>query len=209
MSLKSKGNGLKWLYTNSTYLKQGKYDLEIYSDSQTDLDAVVIYQIANANATASSNTNNKGNNEKLQDLFVPKESPATMASYKKINPTKYELQISNASRPYMLAFAESYDPQWTAHTITSDNNNGDGNNNFKTRSVPLYSIVNGFFINKTGDYTLTIEYQPQEWFVEAGKVSLIGLVTLIAILFIGTKMLRIRRVGAFFSSLMRKQELDN
>ena len=77
----------------------------------------------------------------------------------------------------MISFAESYDPLWIAY---SNNNNEkeeeeeehDNKIDFKTNSIPLYSIINGFYVNKTGDYTLTIEYEPQRWFEQAGIVSL-------------------------------------
>jgi len=65
----------------------------------------------------------------------------------------------------MISFAEVYDLVWIAYCDDSDNNNNQNNNtknntsnHFKTSSLPLYSVVNGFYINKTGNYNLTIEY---------------------------------------------------
>ena len=59
--------------------------------------------------------------------------------------------------PFLLAFAEGYDRYWTAKAISS-------NNSRQFNSVPLYGVINGFWIDKTGEFTLTIEYEPQEWF---------------------------------------------
>jgi hypothetical protein len=55
----------------------------------------------------------------------------------------------------MLAFAESYYPLPTAYTDTNNydnNHNNNKNNDFKTNSIPLYGVINGFYVNKTGDY---------------------------------------------------------
>jgi hypothetical protein len=62
----------------------------------------------------------------------------------------------------MLSFADAYDPLWVVYTNVQSNNQDD---NFEPNSIPLYSIVNGFYIDKTGDYALVIEYQPQIWFI--------------------------------------------
>jgi hypothetical protein len=165
ISLKDKTTQLKLSYSNSTYLKQGTYKLKIYSDSQTDLDSVIIYSTHdNIN---SSNT--KKGNEAVEDIFNQIESTAAnITEYKKINSTKYILNIKNATQPYMLSFAEAYDPLWVAYTNDKSNNHDD---NFKANSIPLYSIVNGFYINKTGDYSLVIEYEPQIWFSQGLTVS--------------------------------------
>ena len=79
----------------------------------------------------------------------------------------------------MLSLAETYDPLWMASCdipdSTYDNRISDHKSDgkkFKTSSIPLYSAINGFYINKTGDYILTIEYQPQIWFIQGMTISL-------------------------------------
>ncbi|HSA74420.1 MAG TPA: hypothetical protein VLD84_10755, partial [Nitrososphaeraceae archaeon] len=180
ISLKYKNSGLKWLYSNSTYLGKGTYEFQITSDSKTDLDSVVLYSIVNNN----SSNNSTIHNETLEDLFSPQISPpAQISGYKKINPTKHILNIENATRPYMISFAESYDPLWRAYTIVDENNNdnsGSSGNSIITKTVPLYSVINGFYVNKTGDYSLIIEYQPQKWFIQGAKISIISLVVMLA-----------------------------
>jgi len=172
--LKYNSSGLKWLYSNSTYLKQGTYELEIYSDSQTDLDSVLIYSIGNDHV--SDHINNK-NNETIEDLFRKSNSPpAKISEYKKINPTKHFLNIKNATRPFIISFAESYDPLWTVYTSTNDSNK---NRSFKTNSIPLYGVTNGFYVNKTGDYSLVIEYEPQKWFTNGAIISILTLASIL------------------------------
>ena len=62
----------------------------------------------------------------------------------------------------MLSFAESYDPLWVAYV------NGE-----KIQSIPLYGVINGFWINQTGLLEITIEYEPQRWFYYGLVVSLL------------------------------------
>jgi hypothetical protein len=187
---------LKWLYVNNTYLKQGTYEFKIYSDSQTDIDSVIIYQISNPNDNSLTNFNKK-QNETLDDLFSLREIsiPANLTEYKKIDSTKFLINIHNATRPYILSFAEAYDPLWTAHTYGGNKTKNVGNNNFETGSIPLYSVVNGFYINQTGDYSLIIEYQPQKWFIEGGIVSLAALVTICVVYFIELKWICLRNLS--------------
>ena len=60
----------------------------------------------------------------------------------------------------MLALAEAYDPLWVAKV-----------NRKEYRSLPLYSVINGFWIKETGDLEITIEYKPQRWFYYGAGIS--------------------------------------
>jgi hypothetical protein len=193
ISLKDKDPGLKWVYSNNTYLNKGTYKIDIYSDSQTDIDSVIVYETGR---NVPSINYNKKHNETVADIFKPDKisTPAYMTKYKKIDPTKYIISISNASRPYALSFAEGYDPLWIVSTNVNDNNNTKVSNNFMTSSIPLYSVVNGFQINKTGDYSLTLEYLPQKWFTEAGTISLLALIAMSAIYFVNTHYVQLKKL---------------
>jgi hypothetical protein len=159
---------LEWLYSNSTHLNKGEYKLKIHSKSPIDLDSVVVY--STDNNTNYNVLNNKHN--KIFDLFTLKDkSPlARISEYKKINPTKYVINV-NATKPFIISLAESYDPLWIVYATDKSN--------FKTNSFPLYSTINGFYINKTGNYTLNMEYIPQKWFEEAAIVSIVTLFLII------------------------------
>jgi hypothetical protein len=172
------------------------------------LDSFFIYTINNTYASG----NNGSHDETLEHLFNPQISPpAQISGYKKINPTKHILSIENATRPYMVSFAESYDPLWRAYADTDDNN---GNNNthksdnIMVNSIPLYSITNGFYINKTGDYSLIIEYQPQKWFVQGAAVSILFLVAMIAGLLLLRKRREMRRLYLTFSKTLSRYWID-
>jgi hypothetical protein len=201
-SNRNDGRELDWLYLNgSTYLDKGAYDIKINSNSTSklDLDSVVVYTSYDDNKYDSpsiSGTDIK-EHETLDEIFSSQteHSPAYLADYKKIDPTKYEVNIKNATRPYILSLAETYDPLWMAsYDINSNSpsdtefkNHNDNGNNFKIPSIPLYSVVNGFYVNKTGDYTLTIEYQPQKWFIQGALISIITAISILIFLIVSTK----------------------
>jgi len=58
----------------------------------------------------------------------------------------------------MLSFAEAYDPLWEARVYK------DGRKIETVKSIPLYSVINGFWINETGNLEIIIRYTPQDWF---------------------------------------------
>jgi hypothetical protein len=107
--------------------------------------------------------NSSLSNKKLEDLFYMTEIPAKVKKYSKINPTLWKVQV-NATKPFMLSFAESYDPLWEARVYK------DGKLVEKVKPIPLYGVINGFWINTTGDnLEIVIRYTPQDWF-EIGLV---------------------------------------
>jgi len=103
----------------------------------------------------------------IEDLFTSRQIPARLTSYQMIDLTKYVVHV-NATQSFTLSFAEAYDPLWIAHV-----------NGKRIKSIPLYSVINGFWINQTGQLEITIEYEPQKWFYYG---SIISVTTLLACL---------------------------
>ena len=147
---------LKWVYSNSSFnLIPGIYDLRIYSNSDTDLDIVVVYPTEST--SSFEKIEEVLRNSPVENIFATeddKNSPANIVGYHKINPTKYLLKINNAIRPYVLSFAESYDPLWQIDFGAEHRIDNNTDNNYRTNSMPLYGLTNGFYINKTGDYEM-------------------------------------------------------
>jgi hypothetical protein len=172
VSLKDKSSGLKWLSSNKTYhLDKGTHDIKIHSDSKIDLDSVLLYENGN---TKSVNRTDHGHD--MMKLFSISSPAANLTEFKKLDPTKYVLDIENATRPYTVSLAEAYDPLWSAYIKSHGNES-----NFRTNSQPLYGVVNGFNINKTGSYSLVLEYQPQNWFVHGLVVSVLSIVLMLIV----------------------------
>lgn len=137
---------LDWVYVNPTYLDKGLHKIILTSNQTSDLDVIWIWSAGKENDT-------------LNDIFKVEETPAELIEYTKIDPTKFTLKI-NASKPFMLSFAEAYDPLWRAYV-----------NGKSIESIPLYSVINGFWIDQTGLFTIIIEYEPQRWFYYGSAIS--------------------------------------
>ena len=148
---------LDWTYLGPVSLDKGKHEIFVYGYQPSDLDVVWLYSTQKENET-------------LEDIFTPKENPAEIISYQKIDPTKYIVEVS-ATKPFMFAFAEAYDPLWIAHV-----------NGKRIESIPLYSVINGFWINQTGQLEITIEYEPQKWFYYGSAISITTLLGSVAYL---------------------------
>ena len=145
-------NNLTFKYTPMFYLRNGEYKLKIIPLSKDAiLDVVWLYS-----------TNN---NETLEELFQVKETPAQVQSYTKINPTLWKVKV-NATKPFFLTFAESYDPLWEARVYK------DGKLVEKVSPVPVYGVINGFWINQTGELEIILRYTPQDWFERGLIISL-------------------------------------
>ncbi|MDY6931896.1 MAG: carbohydrate binding domain-containing protein [Halobacteriota archaeon] len=126
-------------------------DVRTYGYSPPSLDVLWLYST-------------ESENESLGDIFSPGDTPAEVISYEKIDPTRYIVKVK-AQEPFMLSFAESYDPLWAAYV---------GDREYEP--IPLYSVINGFLIDETGDVDVTIEYKPQRWFYYGAGVSILSLV---------------------------------
>lgn len=100
----------------------------------------------------------------------------SLLNYKKINPTLWKVKV-NAKRPFMLSFAEAYDPLWEARIYKN------GKKIETVKSIPLYSVINGFWIDQTGDLEIVIRYKPQDWFEIGLVISALTFIGCIGYLF--------------------------
>jgi len=53
----------------------------------------------------------------------------------------------------------------------------------KVRLIPLYSVINGFWINETGELEIVIRYKPQDCFELGLKISATTFTSCMAYLF--------------------------
>jgi hypothetical protein len=117
----------------------------------SDLDRIWIYPSQNESET-------------LEDILNLQETTAEIIEFTKISSTKYLVSI-NSTEPFTLNFAQAYDPLWTADV------NGE-----KINPIKLYNVINGFLINKTGELTITIEYEAQKWFFYGSGISITSII---------------------------------
>ena len=151
LAVEDNKTGLQWIYFDA-YLEQGENRLRIKANDTLKVDMIAIYDSRGVNP---------------DEILSPRSPPAVISAIESVSPAKYIVRV-NASEPYLLTFAEAYNPLWVANT---------GNNT--TTSIPIYSITNGFMVNEIGEYDLTIEFVPQTWLTAGAMTSLIALALLI------------------------------
>jgi len=196
--LVSPSYGSDWSAINSTlvYLTTGSDPLTITSilaDGNVVSDVVGVWcktgylemnntevypMVIPANQDAIIQINQKISNLTLvlapPSFTIPqKETSNAEISYKEINPTQYSVSV-NASAPFLLVFSEPYNANWVAFI--------DG----KQAPVDLHfmanALANGWYINKTGSYTVTLEFSSQNLFYIGSAVSLTTMVLMAAYL---------------------------
>jgi len=93
-------------------------------------------------------------------------------SYKKINPTKYLVNVENAQDPFYLVQLENYDTYWNAEI----------NKNRIEEHEKVFGYANAWYINKKGNYNVVIEYTPQKYFYFSLFISLTFILILVVFL---------------------------
>jgi len=98
---------------------------------------------------------------RIQESLETAESnpPARIIGYQRLNPTKVVVKVE-AFKPFMLTINEAHDVNWRAYLQGQT-----------IESVPIFSVMNGFQINRTGQFEITIEYEPQKWFYVSSAIS--------------------------------------
>ena len=131
-------NNFQWLYLTSN-LTKGDTVLSISSKGEIHLDSVYVYS-------------DSFEGEDLSKLFKVTKNFDAKITYNEINPTLFQVGLTN-NEPFMLAFAEEYDPLWRAII-----------NGKEYAPIPLFSTINGFWIEDGSTKEIKIEYSPQKWY---------------------------------------------
>lgn len=155
-------------------LNAGWINDQVVGNATTWFDDISVYPVKNYLDVIWLYTTR--NNETINELFKTNETPASIMEYTKIDPTKYKVTV-DATEPFMLSFAEGYDPLWEARIYK------DGEKVEVVKSIPLYSVINGFWIDETGNLEIEIRYKPQEWFEMGLWVSVTTFIGCIGYLF--------------------------
>lgn len=157
--------GFNWKYFGPYRLDATNHTIAVSGNGKIDFNEMIIYSL-DQNEQAFP----------VDDLFKPK--PAPVISYDQTNPCKYTVHVENSTAPFLLIFSESYDPMWKAYV---ENN--------EIASVPMYSAVNGFYINKTGNFDVTIYFTGQTYANIGLEISAATLITVVAIIAIPSQKL--------------------
>ncbi|MBT0158542.1 hypothetical protein G4O51_00995 [Candidatus Bathyarchaeota archaeon A05DMB-2] len=169
-------NGFKWVNIGNITLTRGKHSLTVTNDNgfnainvvslipQQDMD---YYTSKISELLSSSNIKtvliSTGDRQNTGGVIEDSAKLPFVVNYTEINPTKYLVHV-NATSPFMLVFSEPYNGLWCANT--------DGN---WYSNIPISSMMNGFWINRTGVFSVTIEYSPEKYFVIGTVISILSI----------------------------------
>jgi hypothetical protein len=88
----------------------------------------------------------------IATLYTETASTFAIMNIKNVSPTRIDIKI-NTSNPFILVSSQELDRFWVA-TV----------NGQAVQPVNLYLGQKGFVVNKTGELSVTLEYEPQSWF---------------------------------------------
>jgi hypothetical protein len=121
------------------------------------------------------------------------EIPHVSAS--RTNPATWLVKVTNSGGPFILVFGETFNPNWKLYF---GEQNWIGGFSGKPLDDNLHYLANGFanawYIDKKGDFFLTIYYSPQSLVSIGIIVSLLASFILLVLTF-GRKALRLRAVS--------------
>ncbi len=99
----------------------------------------------------------------LSDVIMQGESEPSAITVKQLSITNFEIK-ANLTKPTMLALAMPFDSGWRAIV-----------NGHEYSPVPLYTLINGFWINETGDLDIKLVYMPQQSFDLGMEVAFLAI----------------------------------
>jgi hypothetical protein len=155
---------------------------DIIENSTFDIQNTSIYTTY---ITGFYNNSNTINAAPIKNFSQPK------ITFVQNTPTKVTVHISNATTPYYLVFRETYDPHWAAFYLNGTEVN-------PRDHIAVNGFANAWYMNKTGNYTVTLYYtlQTDAWI--AWGVSFAALFATIGIGVYGWKESRKEKRGKQF-----------
>ncbi len=144
-------------FSSPFYLGKGPSDILLSASNGSYFDTIWLFPL-----------NSSGGTGYLDDRAP---QPASITGAERDGQTKAVLNIS-AEKPFLLSFAESYDPLWEAKVYK------EGRLVETEKPIPLFGTTDGFWISSTGDMQVVLDYVPQGAF-DAGLIvsalTLLGL----------------------------------
>jgi hypothetical protein len=166
----------QWYEGGPFEFERGEQNISLTPRGKMVFDELILYSLKE-NENGSVLCNLFGD-----DFYSP------MISYEEVNPTAYRVHV-RTQQPFFLDFSETYSPLWKARC-------SDGQT-FK--SILAYSIINSFYINKTGEFDLDVYFEGQTYADIGLKLSLSSLVAITIVLLTPKRVVnRIRNKAALW-----------
>lgn len=102
--------------------------------------------------------------DELYERLKP-ETTAPEVTFTRVSAEEYHVSVRGAKKPFVLVQSESHDPLWVASY-------SDGG---QVEPIPMYATINGYPIDRTGDFELTVRYLPQDWFRAGFAITILTL----------------------------------
>ncbi len=99
--------------------------------------------------------------------------------FEMISPARYKVRVSNAQNPFFLVLSTSFDPKWSAYFTTSD---GRSDQMPTKNHLEVNGYSNGWYIEKTGNFEMFLEYSPERVLAIGRKLSFAFIIISILIL---------------------------
>jgi hypothetical protein len=125
-----------WLELGSALLDIGEHNISVFASGNITLDKIGIYSASDSGLS-------------IGDMFKSNLS-APSVSYEEVNPCRYVAHV-NCTGPFLLVFSESHHSLWKAYV-----------DNKEVSPIIVDSLVNGFFINKTGSFDVVLYFTGQD-----------------------------------------------
>jgi len=132
--------GVSWFTPDSLNLATGESTLSLYPEGTVEMKQVALYKLDDSSQLVP-----------IEDLFRVNDGKYSSVTYEKINPTKYLVHVET-TKPFWLIFSDSHHPLWKAFL--------DDKEIVTTQS---YSFINSFFLTKTGQYDVIVEFTGQRF----------------------------------------------
>lgn len=187
-------------YFEMTVPEEAPYQLYIITENNLDLSGTKITINGSENLISKSEDSIKTNlkkgvnrinleidktaaryHENLQNIEIAIKTPSINYVYKqtpsvqftKINQTQYQVSVKNVTSSHILVFSDAFHPLWK---ISIDNKQLNENSHFIANG-----FANAWYIDKTGDYQATINFEAEKYFILGKKISVIAIAFSIAV----------------------------
>jgi hypothetical protein len=165
----------QWYESGPLQLDRGEQNISINAYGKILLDQVIFYSL-NENEDASV----------LQNLFSS-DSYLPTIQYEQINPTNYKVHVKT-EHSFFLVFSETYNPLWKARFDTGQ----------EIQPIMAYSIINSFYINRTGEFDVIVYFEGQEYADIGLRISLSSLILIAVALLMPKRVINHVKNRAFF-----------
>jgi hypothetical protein len=159
--------GLTWLWSDPkhlVWLGEGTYALSVEAEGKVEVDKLLICPTeAEPHLLAGEAADPEGQ----PDL-----------DFQQVHPWQWKVHAS-ADEPFLLVFNESYHPLWRAYVAGEE-----------IKPTVVNALFNGFYIDKTGDLDITLEFTGQRYVLIGGVISGIALLVAVSLILFPSRLRR-------------------